>query len=218
MALYMYATDNKGYYPYGARGDVVYREDWIWWQDGSPRGVNTTVKDSPIAKYIGNFSEELMRCPSDDMDTHKEVFPGGKYNYSYTMSEFFESNRDRSPAMWPENGGRIVRLGALKNASNKVLLAEEDESWINDGLFAPPALPIAKRPDILLHPGGDMLAVRHDTRRRTPDQPGLPALQARIPNANGERKGNAAFADGHAEYISRYELHSVDRIKPYVEQ
>src|SRR5256885_11054436 len=63
MAMYMYATDNKGSYPFGARGDVVAREDWIWWQSGSPRGTGTTVEESPIAKYIGNFSEQLLRCP-----------------------------------------------------------------------------------------------------------------------------------------------------------
>jgi prepilin-type N-terminal cleavage/methylation domain-containing protein/prepilin-type processing-associated H-X9-DG protein len=216
MALYMYANDNRGYYPYGARGDVVYQEDWIWWQDNSPRGVNTTVKDSPIAKYIGNFNEELMRCPSDDMETHRAMFPGGTYKYSYTMNEFFESNRDRSPATWPQYGGKTVRLGALKNASSKVLVAEEDETWINDGLFAPPAM--SKRPAVPAHGGGDMLSVRHDTKRRTPDMQGLAALQSKIPNANGERKGNAAFADGHAEYISRNELHDVTRVFPHVEQ
>jgi prepilin-type N-terminal cleavage/methylation domain-containing protein/prepilin-type processing-associated H-X9-DG protein len=216
-AMYMYATDNKGAYPFGARGDVVAREDWIWWQDNSPRGSGTTVADSPIAKYIGNFSEELLRCPSDNIENRKAVFPGGTYKYSYTMNEFFESNVARSPAAWPERGGRIVKLGALKNASAKVLLAEEDESWINDGLFAPPALN-TKRPTIPLHPGGDMLAVRHDTLRKTPDLQGVAGLQSKLPNANIQRKGNAAFADGHAEYISRIELHDVTRIIPSVEQ
>jgi len=216
MAMYMYANDNKGAYPFGARGDVVAREDWIWWQSGSPRGTGTTVDESPIAKYIGNFSEQLLRCPSDDMETHHAMFPGGVYNYSYTMNEFFESNPMRSPATWPENGGRIVKLGALKNASHKVLVAEEDQTWINDGLFAPPA--ISKRAGVAPHPGGDMLSVRHDTQRKTPDIQGLEGLMSNVPNANGQRKGNAAFADGHAEYISRKDLHDVTRIIPGVEQ
>ena len=216
MALYMYATDNRGFYPFGSRGDVVAREDWIWYQEGSPRGPGTTVDQSPIAKYIGNFSAELLRCPGDDMETHKAMFPGGPYNYSYTMNEFFESNPARSPAAWPENGGRIVRLGALKNAAHKVLLAEEDNSWINDGLFAPPAL--SNRTGINFHPGGDMLSVRHDSKRVSPDQSGWQALQSGTPAANGKRRGNAAFADGHAEYISRLELHNVTRIRPDVEQ
>ena len=217
MALYMYANDNKGSYPFGARGDVVAREDWIWYQEGSPRGAGTTVADSPIARYIGNFSEELLRCPSDNIENRKAMFSGGTYKYSYTMNEFFESNPMRSPAMWPDRGGRLVKLGALKNAPHKVLLAEEDEGWINDGLFAPPALN-RTRPTIPMHPGGDMLAVRHDTKRKTPDMQGLVGLDPKVPNTNAQRKGNAAFADGHAEYISRLELHDVTRIMPYVEQ
>ena len=216
MALYMYANDNRGFYPFGARGDVVAREDWIWYQDGSPRGAGTTVADSPIAKYIGNFNEELLRCPSDTIENRRAMFSGGTYKYSYTMNEFFESNAARSPAGWPTYGGRLVKLGALKNASNKILLAEEDETWINDGLFAPPAL--SKRAGINPHPGGDMLAIRHDTKRRTPDISGLGPLQAKTPSANGQRKGNVAFADGHAEYMSRNEVHDVTRIMPHVEQ
>ena len=216
MALYMYANDNKGYYPFGSRGDFAAREDWIWYQEGEPRGPGTKVDQSPIAKYIGNFSEDLMRCPSDDMNTHKAMFPGGPYNYSYTMNEFFESNPFRSPAAWPDYGGKIVRLGALKNATNKVLIAEEDNIWINDGLFAPPA--DSKRAGVNPHYGGDMLSVRHDSKRVEPDMQGLPALQSRVQQANGSRRGNAAFADGHAESISRYELHDVTRILPHVEQ
>ena len=113
-------------------------------------------------------------------------------------------------------GGRVVKLGALKNASNKVLVAEEDSIWINDGLFAPPA--DSKRPTINPHPGGDMLSVRHDSKRREPDMQGLAALQSNAPEATAQRRGNAAFADGHAEYISREELHDVVRIRPAVEQ
>src|SRR5829696_1966149 len=80
MAMYMYANDNRGAYPFGARGDVWYKEDWIYWQDGEPRGPGTKVEQSPIAKYIGNFNEDLLRCPGDDMTTHKAMFTGGTYN------------------------------------------------------------------------------------------------------------------------------------------
>ena len=31
-AFLMYATDNKGYYPYGSRYDAVVKEDWIYYQ------------------------------------------------------------------------------------------------------------------------------------------------------------------------------------------
>ena len=216
MALYMYANDNKGFYPYGARWDApIAREDWIYWQDTEMRGPNSKVEHSPIAKYIGNFNPELLRCPGDDLESHPLAPKGGKYNYSYTMNEFFESS-PRSPALWPDYGGKLVRLGALKNASHKVLVAEEDSRWINDGLFAAPA--DSRRVGITPHPGGDMLSVRHDSKRIQPDEQGLAALQSKRMQANGTRRGNAAFADGHAESISRYELHDVTRIRPDVEQ
>jgi prepilin-type N-terminal cleavage/methylation domain-containing protein len=215
-ALYMYANDNRGFYPFGARGDVVAMEDWIYWQPSNPRGTTNTVDQSPIAKYIGNFSPELLRCPSDPIDTHKKWFNGESYDYSYTMNEYFESNAMRSPAMWPQYGGRLVKLGAIKNASNKVLVAEEDMVSINDGLFAPPAI-VKGRTGLTPSFGGDVLSVRHDTGVRTPDIADQGALEAQAPQANPQKKGNAAVADGHAEYMTRYELHNVARIQPFVD-
>jgi prepilin-type N-terminal cleavage/methylation domain-containing protein/prepilin-type processing-associated H-X9-DG protein len=216
QALYMYANDNRGFYPFGARGDVVAMEDWIYWQPSNPRGPTNTVDQSPIAKYIGNFSPELLRCPSDPIDSHKKAFNGESYDYSYTMNEYFESNAARTPAMWPQYGGRVVKLGAMKNASNKVLIAEEDYVTINDGLFAPPAI-VKQRTGVTPSFGTDVLSVRHDTGVKSPDMADQGSLEAQAPQANPQKRGNAAFADGHAEYMTRYELHNVTRIQPYVD-
>jgi prepilin-type N-terminal cleavage/methylation domain-containing protein/prepilin-type processing-associated H-X9-DG protein len=213
LAMYMYATENKGYFPYGAPFDRVEKEDWIYYQTNATaaaRGPNLTINDSPIAKYMGNINPEAFRCPSDNVENHNANVPGGRYEYSYVMNFFFDSNRK-----FPIGAGfgePIARLGNIKNSSNKVILAEEDERTINDGFFAPPAAMMPGRPSIEVG-GGDMLAIRHDRERRLPDPNSLDAV--RLPqNPNNQRKGNAAFADGHAEYITRKELHRVDRILP----
>ena len=212
MALHMYANEHKGYFPMGSRFDVVVREDWIWYQkNGSVgnRGAGTKIFDGPLAKYMGNINEELFRCPSDNWEAHASGFPGGRYDYSYTMNEFFESNKARNPA--PVWGGRVPRLGAMKNTSDKIILAEEDERTINDGLFAPPAeAPTGS--GLTPKDGGDMLAIRHDRKRRLPDPPGLGPIQQNQTNA--QRRGNVAFADGHADYVSRKYAHNLARVLP----
>ena len=85
-----------------------------------------------------------------------------------------------------------------------MLLAEEDSATINDGLFA--AVSDTSQG------GKDLLSIRHDRQKTKPD----PAPDdAKWPLTNPERRGNAAFADGHAEYITRSELHTGFHLDPY---
>ena len=217
MAFHMYALENKGYFPYGSRFDVVAREDWIYYQKngtGAARGPGgTELKQSAVAKYAGDMPEESLRCPSDIIESHTENAPGGRYEYSYVMNAFFESNRERGAATM--FGGQIPRLGTIRNSTDKVILAEEDERTINDGLFAPPAQNFPARAGLSDIGGGDMLAIRHDTKRIENDPMGLNSIVTNHPNS--KRRGNAAFADGHAEYITRKELHSLLRVHPGVQ-
>ena len=213
MAMHMYAMENKGLFPAGSRFDNVVREDWIYYQTNgtaNARGTGLTLSDSAIGKYLGNMTPEALRCPSDNIETHTPNAPGGRYDYSYTMNMFFDSHRFNNPSV--NYGQKIPRLGAMKNASMKFVLAEEDERTINDGFLAPPAAATATRPGVEV-PGGDMLAIRHDRERRNPDPNSLQAIKTPT-NQNNQRRGNAAFADGHAEYITRKEFHSVARVMP----
>ena len=213
MAMHMYALENKGIFPAGSRFDNVVREDWIYYQTNATanqRGNGLTLNDSAIAKYMGNMNPEALRCPSDNLETHTPNAPGGRYDYSYTMNMFFDSHRWNNPSL--NYGQKIPRLGAMKNASMKFILAEEDERTINDGFLAPPAAASPTRPSVEV-PGGDMLAIRHDRQRRNPDPNNLQAIKTPS-NQNNDRRGNAAFADGHAEYITRKEFHSVARVLP----
>lgn len=216
QAMYMYSNENRGYFPMGARWDEAYAEDWLHWQPdgsapggtsvGSPREPNDRVKRSAIARYLGDsFSEQVFRCPSDNTDARLNVQAGGPYRYSYTMNAFFESNRERI--------ANVVKLGGIRNPARKILLVEEDERTINDGLWAPPY--VGKRSfDVPDQSGDDMLAIRHDRRRVEPDPYGLaPLLNG---GRNNDRRGNAAFADGHAEYVPRSFAHTAEAVRPDV--
>jgi prepilin-type processing-associated H-X9-DG protein len=215
MAMHMYAMENKGYFPYGSRYDVVVREDWIWYQKNGTGGVrgpgDTSVRSSAIAKYMGDMNEEALRCPSDIIESHTENAPGGRYDYSYVMNAFFESNKQRNAALGIF-GSPVPRLGTIKNSTDKVILAEEDERTINDGLFAPPAENYPARSGMFSVEGGDMLAIRHDMKRIEPDPMGLQSIVSN--HRNAQRRGNAAFADGHAEYITRKALHNLTKLHP----
>lgn len=178
LAFFMYATEHKGCFPRAAPMNWAgpRPEDWIHWQDTGP--IIRPLNDSAIAQHIGRpINPGVLRCPSDDAINH--LPPGGTeppYKYSYVMNEYFHSF-----VSYPylSNGFLPVRLGKMRSASEKILLIEEDERSINDGHWSP---------------FSDWLAIRHDRQRQLPDtnQP-----------INHDRRGNAAFADGHAEYITR---------------
>jgi prepilin-type N-terminal cleavage/methylation domain-containing protein/prepilin-type processing-associated H-X9-DG protein len=218
MAFMMYANENRGYFPTGSRWDVAYKEDWLWWQqtapnpgpanEGTPRNI-TGVTESAIARQLGfltNPRPEVLLCPSDNLEQRSEAQVGGRYLFSYSMNEMFESNKVRNPV-----APNVPRLGSFKDSSGKTLLAEEDYSSINDGLYAPP---LSNRDGVTQYRGGnDLLSIRHDRSKAKPD-PAPGASKWPIPNP--DRRGNAAFADGHAEFLDRKSAHNVFAIDPRV--
>jgi prepilin-type N-terminal cleavage/methylation domain-containing protein/prepilin-type processing-associated H-X9-DG protein len=220
LAFYMYANDNRGLFPYGSRLDVAFKEDWIWYQKraapagpanaGSPR-TEFGAENSPIARYIGKFNTNLLICPSANVAGQGNTAQSGPYEYSYGMNDMFDSNR---LIRWTESP-IPPKLGSIKNASEKIILVEEDERSINDGFFAPPMdrrLPNGTY--VQFRDGGDMLAVRHD-RQRIPrlDDRGPPSRFASMRN-NNDRRGNVAFADGHGDYVTRQYCHDVAHLMP----
>lgn len=212
MAMFMYSNDNKGYFPFGSRFDITFKEDWFWYQKQNPPGGSTAMgtprrdvdpDGSPVCKYLGRFNPALFTCPSDSVMGHPTGQPGGRYEYSYSMNDLFDSNKF---ARWDPKTYPPPRQGTIRNASEKIVLVEEDERTINDGLFAPPF--DGKPP----RDATDMLALRHDRRRREPDPQGRPLGIS--PSLNKDRRGNVSFADGHADYVTRQYCHSAEHIIP----
>ena len=210
IAFQLYANENKLAFPAGARYPtaLVKVDDWIWYQE-KPVGVRVTpdVYQSAIGKYLSSgpsktWSVEVLRCPSDRVEEHVSTPDSGIYKYSYSMNQWLEINAT-SPYGPP---GRI-RLTMIKDPAEKILLAEEDERTINDGLWAP-------GPDAPQSGGRDLLAIRHDSKRREPD----PNTTAILGSKNQDRRGNVALCDGHAEYVSRLWAHQTAHQDPFLSQ
>lgn len=196
MGLIMYTNENKGFFPFGSRypADLVFDEDWIWYQEAPVAGIapapGRPVADpsqSRIAPYLGGFNAEIFRCPSDDVRGHTVAAPSGRYEYSYAMNGNFE-------------GRSKVKITQIRNPTDKIILAEEDENSINDGLWSP------GNGDITTSGSGnarDLLGLRHDRKKAYPD----PRDQQISTHPNGDRRGNVVMCDGHAEFISRRQAH-----------
>ena len=136
---------------------------------------NRNIADSAIAPHLSKpVSKEYFKCPSDNVDARVHTGSGG-YRYSYSMSKWFSR----------------YQVTRVKNPSQKIYLYEEDENTLDDGNSSPE-----------VNAAIDLLAIRHDTKRRLPDN-------EQTWQQNIDRRGNAAFVDGHAEYIDRRSLHTV---------
>jgi len=202
-AFLMYTSDNKGYFPCGARypNNLARSEDWIWYQDLAlpPGRPVADLQQSALAKYMGGMKPELLRCPSDDVEGHVSPAAGYEpYKYSYAMNSWFESGTPNTP------GNKPVKVTQIRNSVRKIIIVEEDENSINDGLFSP------GDGNVKIAQNRDLLAIRHDRKKVYPD----PRDQNLSTHPNGERSGNAGFVDGHAEFLPRTVAHAYESLVP----
>jgi prepilin-type N-terminal cleavage/methylation domain-containing protein/prepilin-type processing-associated H-X9-DG protein len=220
MAFLMYENDNKMHLPYSAPYSDAEYADFLYWQTTSasvpgPRAVSIPdVEDSPVAKYMGGFKADFFLCPSDDINTHPpSQGPGGAYPYSYSMNRYFNHDVFNQP------------VTAIRNGSEKIVLAEEDGLTINDGHWSPPLVDENGQPvgysttAFTVASSGtttgtnDLLAIRHDIRK------GITNVSTTAePLANHDHRGNVAFIDGHAEYVPRAYAHDYHHIAPILSQ
>jgi prepilin-type N-terminal cleavage/methylation domain-containing protein/prepilin-type processing-associated H-X9-DG protein len=216
IALIMYADGNKGKFPWGARYDIPQTGDWIYWEPKifagvKPPGRNVVgLENSALAPYMSSnrvLSPDFFRCPSDDVMQRRSIGSSGvPYTYSYTMNGYFED--DPYAALTAPNRYKCPPMSKIKNTPRKISFVEEDALTINDGWWGPP----------LTNPngtgtyrgGGDLCDIRHDRSKAKPDDGTFPP----IPNAG--RRSNAAFLDGHAEFIPRTEGHNAAFVDPNI--
>ncbi|QOV89599.1 type II secretion system protein [Humisphaera borealis] len=197
MAFTMYANENRQRLPFSSSGGNPYNEDWIWWQETAVASISATIpgrpvpdpKQSSIARYVGGFNPEFFRCPGDDTVQRKSTTSGGFYRFSYSMNYRLESLIKTVPP-----------IGAIRNSSSKILLVEEDALTINDGRWVPPLYNASQVWDTGSGKG-DLLDTRHDRLKVNPDNGQYDPLP------NPDYRGNVAFLDGHAEFISRSVAH-----------
>ncbi len=183
IAWTMYLNENKYLLPAPSQGLVnrISKYDWFYWRPGQD------PNDSRLAPYLGRpLNLNVFRCPSDDVDQHTANDGSGPYRYSYAMNIFL-SNPQEFPvgALMNKAFTKNLKIQNVKNSSEKILFIEEEERTINDGAWASKI--VVGRPPTF--PSVDRLASRHERRKNS--------------ISDTEARGNAAFADGHVEYITR---------------
>jgi len=182
QAFMMYCNNNKGRFPRaGAGSDPA---DWIYWED-TPPGSNTArdINLSPLAPYLGiPVNREVLKCPSDTGARRATTI---NYEFSYS-SNYLITRLPDSFGAYPGESSSPLRITEIVNSSMKILLIDESTNTVDDGCWAWMST---------LGSDQNLISNRHMKRQE------LAAMNLRLdPNAG---RGNACFADGHAEYIER---------------
>ena len=202
LGFQMYANSNRGRYPFDAvTGQALYA-DWIFWQEVAVNGrKKSDLQESAVAVALGGARADLFRCPSEDYDIRGSVMDGGKYRYSYSMNYHMSSNYKNDRGKFPPP------LGGIRSSSQHILLVEENLTTINDGSWEPPLF----NDQNAYVPSGslDLLNIVHDLQGAKPDN-------GYNPLPNPDRRGNAVFVDGHAEFVTRRFAHNQRHIDPYL--
>jgi len=188
MATVVYANNNKGYYPRPSPIGSYDNMDAIWWE------LDRDVNGSAIAPYIGAnpFPVEVFRCPSDDVFNRARGSGNNIYRYSYVMNYFYRFNAQGflSGTTRPPKNTQVIK------STQKMIWYEEDETTIDDCHASPED-----------NGSVNLLAIRHDSRRK-------PETVGNWKTVNPDRRGNAAFCDGHAEYLDRLTFHNPQTYDP----
>ena len=168
IAFAMYLDDNEDTFPgVASRGAYsAMQEDWIFWninRSGSGDFTSdaiTNPRNSAIGRYIGGFTTNLFRCPSDkDWDVRRKS-NSNPYVYSYSMVSYFTGDNHGPGSVFPVVAGTAPALrfkySQIKLPSQKMILVDENgdpnngQPVIDDGRFVPP---------------GNVLGARHKFNR-----------------------------------------------------
>lgn len=165
LAFAMYLDDNREVFP-GVASRGAYNpmhEDWIFWnirRAGSGTFTSQIIQDprhTAIGPYLGAFTTNIFRCPSDkDWDARLKLDPN-PYVYSYSMVSYLGGDgRNHGPgSIFPVVAGTAPPLpfkhSAIKLPTQKMVLVDENgdpkngQPVIDDGRFTPPGNILAAR-------------------------------------------------------------------------
>ncbi len=203
LAMQMYVDDNRDTYPGTASKGafVAMKEDWVFWNltlrpsnDPSlPPSFYTNVQNSAIAKYIGNFTTNLFRCPSDRDAPEREAAwrraPSGNnpYLYSYSLTSYVHSDGQNHGVASLYGVGvppLHFKSASVKNPAQKIMLVDENSdsnhhsSTIDDGRWVPP---------------GNVITARHKFGRK---------VRLTQNEFFQKGRGTVAFVDGHVDMVA----------------
>ncbi len=194
LAFLLYLPDNNEVFP-GAASKGAYqpmREDWIFWnvnRGSDPFFLNP--KNSAIGPYIGQFTTNLFRCPSDKdvleryAAYQKTPKAGNPYLYSYSLPSLVTSvNRGISSIYATGQPPLHFKADLIKNPVKKLMIVEEnsdanqDTSVIDDGRWVPE---------------DNVLSARHGLPRK---------LRVTSTVFNSKGRATVALCDGHVEIVA----------------
>jgi prepilin-type N-terminal cleavage/methylation domain-containing protein/prepilin-type processing-associated H-X9-DG protein len=204
VAMVMYTTANKGLFPRAApKGTPTIPWDVIHWQAGDK------IEESAIAPFLGEtISPRLFVCPSDDPMAHQSS--GGLtygYPFSYVMNNRINARNPGDTTGNAFQDGTLYdthdvaqRITDVRNPTEKIMLYEEDEATIDDcnGALATP----------------NLLAFRHDRANQRTTAISIALLSGTISVPAAEARGNVAFCDGHADFVTRAYAHHPRHYQP----
>ena len=178
-----------------SHGAGFHQEDWIYWWGGwnantmPPAGgsVSPPLAQSTICLMIKNsgtnWANSLFRCPADTSDTGRINNTGWTPIYEYSYSVNGGGDPDGTPptfgfaSQWDPNTGiwYPFKYSTARHPSSLIMLAEEPTDVTSKEMQPPGIYKIID--DGRWEPGPNGITCRHNN------------------------KGNAAFADGHAERV-----------------
>jgi len=180
LGIILYVGDSKDVMPSDGsrvRNPSTAPDQWIWWNGGA--GLYGPDK-SPILLAIKSTTN-IFRCPMDILPaSQRQSTSQNGWNYSYTMNGYSKSGGELagcgSTYASSLNPGQFMarKLTNIRRPVDKIMLAEEPVSTLD----IPTGFPsTAYADDGRWVPGPNTITTRHSKR------------------------GNANFADGHAQPV-----------------
>jgi prepilin-type N-terminal cleavage/methylation domain-containing protein/prepilin-type processing-associated H-X9-DG protein len=198
-AFMMYVNENHGTFP-SPTADGMRDEDWVRWEPAHNPDAATVAKGSVISYLGDSVSPEILRCPSDDIDSHSQGADktNGPYPYSYSVN--WDICRQIGPG-YEDPNHPSVRITQIQNASQKILAIDESAVTVDDGCWA------ADNYTNNQTSGKNCLSNRHEKN-------GEDVAEAGLKFQKNPGRGNVVFADGHADFVPRLDAWDEHHYKP----
>jgi prepilin-type N-terminal cleavage/methylation domain-containing protein/prepilin-type processing-associated H-X9-DG protein len=187
LSIIMYAGNYNDTMPADASRVGTHGEDWIYWQITGTvvNGTTYYAQQSPVLTTI-NAGTNILLCPMDINNTSRIAARLTAYDFSYSANGYqYAPTAPEVFSTWNTGTWLPAKLNWTHNPANKIMLAEEP-AWAGE---IPPAC-LAVNPtasNFIIDDGrwvpgsgvghGNTIGIRHGGR------------------------GNANFADGHAQTV-----------------
>ena len=177
--LYL-AENNDTYFACGSRNTYGFQpEDWIYWRTNR---AQYPLENSPIVKHLGTArTTNLFKCSLDRDNSERRIRQSDGhgwyiYSYSFTSDDRGGRNKGITSIFGGSMGRAYFKSDGVRNPSQKLMVVEEQTTHRRGE-----SIDVNGSSEIINDgrwvPGGDRITARHN------------------------KKGQSAFADGHAETI-----------------